>query len=84
MHPFWEASLWRMTQCHAIYLVIFAVSTCKANGHAGFEGLDTTPHAKPMGMRVARDWTLHYNTTFVYFQMHLTNCDDYQITQSQH
>jgi hypothetical protein len=31
-----------MTQCHAIYLVIFAVSTCKANGHAGFERLDTT------------------------------------------
>jgi hypothetical protein len=42
MHPIWEASLSRMTQCHAIYLVIFAVSTCKANGHAGCEALDTT------------------------------------------
>ena len=44
MHPVWEASLSRMTLCHAIYLVIFAVSTCKANGYAGFEALDTTLH----------------------------------------
>jgi hypothetical protein len=35
-----------MTLCHAIYLVIFAVSTCKANGHAGFERLDTTANSK--------------------------------------
>jgi hypothetical protein len=44
LHLVLEATLSRMTLCHAIYLVIFAVSTCKASGHAGCEGLDTTPY----------------------------------------
>jgi hypothetical protein len=42
-----------MTLCHAIYRGIFAVSACKANGHAGCEGLDTTVVAVGYGASLA-------------------------------